>query len=216
MPGVKLVARPIARRVSHLGLVFALAVASGSCAPPLPETTEGLFERPVFGNVFDTRAPRGRVQPLRLRMEAEGTYFEWMCLECHNGFGGPGRHEEPEANPDVAEHRFIQENLDHGGLSCLNCHHPANRIFYVGRDGSEIPTEDPDRLCAKCHAPIHKDWASGLHGRRNGYWDPAKGPRTQLSCIQCHDVHIPKAPTMKPDPAPARSRLASREERPSP
>lgn len=209
--------RSAARRLSRYSLPFMLAMPCLACAPPLPETEEGLFERPVFGNVFDTRPPRGQIQPLRFRIEGEGSYFEWMCLECHNGFGGPKLHTESEANPEAAEHRTIKETFYHGeGISCLNCHHPANRIFYVDREGSEIPTEDPDRLCAKCHAPIAQDWQAGLHGRRNGHWDLTKGPRSRLSCIQCHDPHLPKAATVRPDPAPARSRLASREEPSSP
>lgn len=213
MPVVKRGTRQMVRVGLRLGLMAVLAVGAVSCAEPVLEATEEPFERTVFGNVFDTRAVRGKVQPLRLRSEMEGTFFEWMCLDCHGEPGGPGRHRESEANPELAEHRSIKDTFDHGpSVGCLNCHHPTNRIFYVEVDGSEMPAESADRLCAKCHGLVRRDWELGLHGRQNGYWDRTKGDRTRLSCIQCHDPHIPKPSPMRPDPPPIRSRLASREE----
>ncbi len=197
----------------RLGLMALLAAGVVSCAEPVLEDGEEAYERHVYGEVFNSRPIRGKVQPLRLRSEMEGTFFEWMCMDCHGEPGGPGRHRDSEANPELAEHTSIKETLDHGpGVQCLNCHHPTNRLFYVDVDGSEMPSEGADRLCAKCHGLIRKDWEQGLHGRQNGYWDPAKGEHTRLSCIQCHDPHVPKPAPMRADPPPIRSRLAAREE----
>lgn len=211
MPGVKRVVGPITRGVTQFVLMLLVIVVAGSCAAPVLEAEEEPFERRVRGNVFDARPIRGEVRPLRLRSEMEGTFFEWMCVECHNEFGGPGRHRESEANPELAEHRAIKDELDHGGLGCLDCHHPTNRLFYIDRDGSEMSSETADRLCAKCHGLVRRDWDLGIHGRHNGYWDRTKGERTRLSCIQCHGPHVAKSAPMRPDPPPLRSRLASRE-----
>lgn len=65
---------------------------------------------------------------------------------------------------------------------------------------TEIAQADVVQLCAKCHGTIYRDWEAGVHGRQNGYWDAAKGEKTRLRCIQCHDPHSPQFKDMKPLP----------------
>jgi len=135
---------------------------------------------------------RGDVRPLRLRRGG----FTYSCNECHDSFLA-----SPERRELVAEHRDIQ--LNHGQNDyCLNCHHRTNRNAYVAHDGSEISSDKPMDLCAKCHGLIYRDWKSGAHGRSSGFWNEAQGERKRLVCIQCHDPHDPKFPSLAPMPGP--------------
>ncbi|MGC9327927.1 MAG: hypothetical protein ACP5I1_09860, partial [Candidatus Hinthialibacter sp.] len=84
---------------------------------------------------------RGDLKPLRLRR----TGFEYKCSECHRTFDASRQQRKL-----VSEHEDLV--LDHGRNDyCLNCHHKTNRDVYTDYDGSEIPVEQPARLCAKCH-----------------------------------------------------------------
>ena len=47
-----------------------------------------------------------------------------------------------------------------------------------------------------------------MHGRQNGYWNPAMGEKTKLRCIQCHDPHNPRFQPMTPVPPPVYNRFA--------
>lgn len=134
---------------------------------------------------------RGEVKPLRLRR----TGFTYRCNECHQAFLSPRDRAER-----VAEHTDIQ--LEHGRNDyCLNCHHRDNREAYVDHNGAEIPSDQPARLCAKCHGIIYRDWLAGAHGKWIGGWGQASEPQ-QLFCIQCHDPHAPKFPEIEPMPGP--------------
>ncbi len=122
--------------------------------------------------------------------------WTYDCMECHRSIKARWHHE-----PLQGEHRKLA--LEHGANRfCLNCHHPENRNAFVDYDGSEIAQKDADLLCAKCHGPIHRDWRMGMHGRRNGFWDPEIGKQTRLHCIQCHDPHRPAFGSIKPLSAP--------------
>jgi hypothetical protein len=180
-------------------IALALGLGGWSCSLETPTDATTLFERKVAANVFDITPVRGELRPLRLRRIG----FEYRCSECHNDFESPRRQDELRG-----EHSDIVFN--HGmNLYCLNCHHSTNRDVYVDHDGSEIPPDEPVRLCAKCHGPTYREWELGIHGRQNGYWDTSKGERAKLRCIQCHDPHQPVFQPMKPEPAPARSRFAA-------
>jgi hypothetical protein len=135
---------------------------------------------------------RGEIQPLRLQRGG----FTYNCNECHRVF------ESVEGRKRlIAEHTDI--NLNHGANDyCFNCHHRSNRNAYAAHDGSEIPSTQPARLCGKCHGLVYRDWENGVHGRKSGYWDGTQGNNKQLLCIQCHDPHSPKFPSLKPMPGP--------------
>ena len=59
-------------------------------------------------------------------------------------------------------------------------------------------------LCAQCHGPQFRDYQHGAHGGMTGYWDLTKGGRMRNNCIDCHDPHAPKYPTVTPGPRPER------------
>lgn len=138
--------------------------------------------------------------PIRTVMGLDLMRMGWKydCMECHRHVDDP-RFDREEIK---VEHETIV--LNHGNNRyCLNCHHPENRNAFVDYDGTEIPEADVTLLCAKCHGPKYRDWKAGVHGRQNGYWDPDKGVKTKLRCIQCHDPHAPGYPKIEPLAAPS-------------
>jgi hypothetical protein len=180
-------------RVALLALIIVGGARASAEPPPvaLPSVEKPAPPKPPVGLASDTRldkdAPR---QTHGLDLVKMG--WTYNCMECHRLLQAKWHHDAP-----MVEHQDIK--LGHGeNRFCLNCHHPTNRNAFVDYDGAEIPEPDVVRLCAKCHGPTYRDWKAGVHGRRNGYWDTASGPRTQLRCIQCHDPHAPKIPPMKP------------------
>ncbi len=122
--------------------------------------------------------------------------FTFACGECHRT--GP----EPRATGDMVT-KHLDLPLVHGMNSrCLNCHHPTNREAFVDYFGEEIPWDQPEKLCSKCHGPVYRDWQHGSHGRSNGYWDTTQGRLVRLKCIQCHDPHHPPFQPLASAPPP--------------
>ncbi len=100
------------------------------------------------------------------------------------------------AHPDVV--------LNHGTNDrCYNCHHIADRNKFVADDNSTIMTQTPEKLCARCHGLIYKDWQSGTHGKWTGRMtNPALFERTTYTCTECHNPHDPAFVYNKIAPAP--------------
>ena len=149
-----------------------------------------------FGEDDDTHLDK--VPPrMVMGLDLERMGWKYDCMECH-------RHvDDPRFNREELKVEHEHMVFNHGNNRyCLNCHHPENRNAFVDYDGSEIPEAEVTMLCAKCHGPKYRDWKAGVHGRQNGYWDPSKGPKSKLRCIQCHDPHAPAFPLIQPEAAP--------------
>jgi hypothetical protein len=89
-----------------------------------------------------------------------------------------------------AEHRW-----------CLDCHDAANRDVLHLASGEAVKFEESYRLCGQCHGEKLRDWRAGIHGRRIGQWNGAKG---YLLCAHCHNPHEPRFRAVAPKPAPKR------------
>ena len=195
---------PVLRRALPL---IASAAGALALAADQPAATPATDRAPHRMSVASGRQPdRDPVRvPLGLRLVKLG--WTYSCMECHKVIEAKWHR-----HPAAVEHEHIR--LEHGeNRFCLNCHHATNRNVFSDYDGSEIPESDVVRLCSKCHGTVYRDWRAGIHGRRNGHWDIAVGSRSQLVCIQCHDPHAPKFPSMKPlapPPYPARAAYAPR------
>jgi hypothetical protein len=136
-----------------------------------------------------------------LRPEIQLAGYTYRCSDCHDLFPSPA-----ETARSLTQHTHIV--LKHGiNTRCFNCHHRINRDAYVDDWGREIPADQPQLVCAKCHGPVYRDWLHGSHGRTNGYWDTAKGPQERRKCIECHDPHQPPFPPMRPAPGPNTLRM---------
>jgi hypothetical protein len=158
----------------------------------LPVVAKPPAEQPLVGDPADThldKTPPRKTKGLDL-VKAGWTY---NCMECHKLFTARWHFQPGQLN----EHKDVK--LQHGNNRfCLNCHHPENRNAFVDYDGAEIAQAEVVLLCAKCHGTTYRDWKAGVHGRQNGYWNAALGPKTKLRCIQCHDPHQPAFQPMKP------------------
>ena len=170
-------------------------------------------ERAPLGRKVDYTPIRGERHALRLHRPD----FTYKCTECHQSAKSTSGRERV-----VSEHTRIalDKNLDdfapmpnswsgefpHSNLvlehgrndSCFNCHNKDKRSTYIAHDGREIPTEQSEQLCAKCHGLTIRDHLFGAHGRRGGYWNEDMGPLERLDCVQCHDPHRPVFPQLRP------------------
>ncbi len=175
-------------------LIFALILALN----PLP------FLSPV---AEPTAVPAWATDPTPVRHpkldpEYQAGVFTYRCSDCHKLFPPPAQN----TTRTVAQHQEIL--LKHGiNTWCLSCHHPDNRDAFVDDRGGEIPWNQPQLLCSKCHGPVYRDWQHGSHGRTNGCWDKTQGEQTRRKCIECHDPHQPPFPPMRPAPGPNTLRM---------
>jgi hypothetical protein len=182
--------------VSVVLLLFAVTLLSG----PFPFKSPVSAARTIPAWVTDPTPVR---QPV-LRPSYTVGVFTYRCSDCHRIIPSP-----PETFRTLTQHIEIQ--LDHGiNTRCFNCHHPTNRDTFVDDFGAEIPWDQPQLLCAKCHGPVYRDWQHGSHGRTNGYWEPGQGPQIRRKCIECHDPHRPPFPALSPAPAPQTLRMGPR------
>jgi len=121
------------------------------------------------------------------------------CSGCHN--------DELEPNPErraLDTHDGIVLHHDEEHRWCLDCHDKDNRDKLRLASGALIDFTESYRLCGQCHGDKYRDWRWGIHGRRTGYWNDAKGAREYLLCVHCHDSHSPRYKPIAPKPPPTR------------
>ena len=164
---------------------------------PLPFTSPTSATTVVPDRATDTAPVR---QP-KLEPQYDVAIYAYRCSDCHQIIPS-----STDTNRAPIQHKEIE--LQHGiNTRCFNCHHPTNLDYFIDDLGNEIPWNEPQLVCAKCHGPVYRDWQNGSHGRTNGYWDTSKGPQTRRRCIECHDPHRPPFPSMNPAPAPSTLRM---------
>lgn len=95
-------------------------------------------------------------------------------------------------------HQGLVFTHGNGTLGCISCHNPDDYDTLRAANGDAITYPNVINLCAQCHSDQHNDYLHGAHGGMNGYWDLSQGPRSRLSCIDCHDPHAPAFPMMQP------------------
>jgi hypothetical protein len=154
----------------------------------------------------------GAIDPTTVRLPERRLHYEvggfgYRCSECHRLFES-----SPDTSRELTQHQEIV--MVHGiGNRCFNCHHREERDYFVAHDGSTIDSTDPEKLCAKCHGPVFRDWRNRVHGRTNGFWDPARWEQEVQTCTACHDPHAPAFPRMVPAPGPNTLRMPRLAER---
>jgi hypothetical protein len=115
------------------------------------------------------------------------------CTRCHD-------REDTDPEPRRLRTRHVRE-IDHGGnrFWCMTCHDGENIGFLRTSTNDRIDFEHSYLICGSCHANRQKDWYFGGHGKRVSGW---QGERIILTCIECHDPHLPAAKPRKPGPPP--------------
>ena len=83
----------------------------------------------------------------------------------------------------------------------IDCHDSDNRDELRLANGTKIPFAESFKLSGQCHGTQYRDWRSGIHGKRTGYWD---GSKRYLLCVHCHNPHSPRFAALQPLPPPVR------------
>ena len=115
------------------------------------------------------------------------------CSTCHAS-QKPNR-----TRRELAFHTEIDLKHDEEHRWCLDCHDADNRDRLHLASGERVLFEESYRLCGQCHGEKLRDWKAGVHGRRTGNWNGAKG---YLLCAHCHNPHQPHFKALAPKPAP--------------
>jgi hypothetical protein len=111
-------------------------------------------------------------------------------------------HVDLKPNPErrvLDAHEDIVLRHDEQHRWCLDCHDSTDRDMLHLASGARIPFEESYQLCGQCHGEKYRDWRAGVHGRRVGQWNGAKG---YLLCVHCHNPHQPRFKPIVPMPAP--------------
>lgn len=126
--------------------------------------------------------------------DPQGRVGKIACSTCHSVRDPDLTNRKPEDLTDFHQNM----PMAHGELACYSCHSPTNADALHLADGTSVSYPDVMTLCAQCHGTQARDYAHGAHGGMNGYWDLTRGPRQRNNCIDCHDPHVPKFPSMQP------------------
>lgn len=140
------------------------------------------------------RKPAGPPRVFTGLKNVHGHSITIACSTCHA---------TREANFDNKTAEDLDEfhgslEFAHGNISCLSCHNSEDYDALKLADGSRVEFTDVMTLCAQCHGPQMTDYEHGAHGGFNGYWDLTRGPREKNNCVDCHNPHSPKFPSMQP------------------
>ena len=190
-----------------LALIVTLSAGMRRMTPPAREARGMLSER--SGRLVreressPTKQPRHPVQIRRPsgppvieldRPDPLGRTGKIACSTCHSVRPPNPANRRPS---DLDEfHQGMP--FDHGRLVCYSCHNPQDADTLRLADGRTVAYTDVMTLCGQCHGPQLRDYERYSHGGVNGYWDLTRGPRVRANCIDCHDPHVPRFPTMVP------------------
>ena len=165
---------PILALVTLLVLI-ALFIITGVRPPESPEPTQSL--KPEWYTPKTARVALLKNKPL-----------VGNCFICHALW-------VKIPDPQVIQPEFAHPNikLEHGiNNRCYNCHLISDRNKYAADNGSGIMHTNVEKLCARCHGLIYKDWESGTHGIRRGKWlVNSRFDRQIFTCTECHNPHSP-------------------------
>jgi hypothetical protein len=111
----------------------------------------------------------------------------------------PPRHNECHLCHPAKKREFISRKtstkIEHEGktavhglaeVACHNCHDINHSNYLRSSHWVEASFENSSGVCSRCHADRYRDWRSGAHGKRIGFWD---GAIVQYQCVDCHNPH---------------------------
>jgi formate-dependent nitrite reductase cytochrome c552 subunit len=185
------------RQFWPLALLATLSVGCGGFPPPPSDggvSTDPVVRHPVV--VRTSHGPHG--VPVGT-FDEKGRPVTIACATCHAT--KPANVEARLGSPLAQFHQGLVGK--HGTLSCTSCHNPADGYASLRlADGKRVSHSEVMTLCAQCHGPQFRDYQHGAHGGMTGHWDLTKGGRVRNNCIDCHDPHAPKYPTVSPARGP--------------
>lgn len=178
-----------------LALFATLSVGcDGPTVPPVGDAAAPGFRHPVV-----VRTPHGPPGVPTGAFDEKGRPVTVACATCHAT--KPANADAKLGAPLPQFHQGLVGK--HGTLSCTSCHNPADGYASLRlADGKSVAYADVMTLCAQCHGPQFRDYQHGAHGGMTGHWDLTTGGRVRNNCIDCHDAHTPKYPTVFPAAGP--------------
>jgi hypothetical protein len=184
-------------------VLLAVTVRSRPVIPPVGAPADRAYSPKDFPEVFkaldaltvkETGPELARAMfPVPPPPFTEGIF---PCMSCHETFPP-----NPARRPLEAMHSDIVFQHDAEHRWCLDCHDATDRNQLRLANGSLVPFTESYRLCGQCHGTQFRDWRTGIHGKRTGYWD---GPKRYLLCVHCHNPHSPRFAALQPLPPPLR------------
>ena len=185
-------------------VILVVIVRSKPVVPPEGAIADKAFSPADFPMVFGTSealagldggsgaVPRGPgastvLFPVPAPPFSEGIF---PCMQCHEGIPP-----NPERRVLEGMHSDIVLHHDEEHRWCLDCHDANNRDQLRLASGAPVPFTESYRLCGQCHGTQYRDWRSGIHGKRTGYWD---GSKRYLLCVNCHNPHSPRFASLQP------------------
>jgi hypothetical protein len=146
-------------------------------------------------------APAGSTGTAALFPVPKPPFSEGMfpCMECHKDLvPSAERRKLRDPHDDIVLHHDEEHRW------CLDCHDAKDRDHLRLASGALVEFTESYKLCGQCHGTQYRDWRSGIHGKRTGFWDGAK---RYLLCVNCHNPHSPHFAPLKPLPPPIRPQL---------
>ena len=182
--------------IAAIGLLFVSSLVSAWMESDEWNPGRLMAERDTSGPLHPVTIRKSDIQPLVATGEKDalGKPVMVACATCHDN-RDPNFAQDGTAPMDEFH---VGLNYHHGGQTCLSCHNADDYNTLRRADGRSIALNDSMALCSQCHALQHRDYHDGLHGGMTGYWDLTRGGRTRNTCIDCHDPHHPKFPTLTP------------------
>jgi hypothetical protein len=200
---------PGRRRVSAWVLIGAAAVVvvvfvagnfrDRAADVPTPQADSQVAQTPEKRHAVVIRKPDAPPGVKTGLTDHAGRPVEVACATCHATM---------PPNPDArlgTDLKLFHQGLhgSHGNLACSACHNPDDGYASLRlADGKPLPYPEVMQLCAQCHGPQYRDYLNGAHGGMTGYWDLTRGGRVRNNCVDCHDPHAPRYPTVRPVPGP--------------
>jgi len=181
--------------------ILATLLDGHSFVPPEGAAANRAYGPADFPDIFDkddalTGLEEARAAGLAIPVPGppltEGLY---PCSACHADMPTNPVRRVVDAHGDIVLHH------DEENRWCLDCHDAKNRDRLRLASGALIEFTESYKLCGQCHGTQYRDWKSGIHGKRTGYWNGAK---RYLLCVHCHSPHSPAFKAMKPLPPPLR------------
>jgi len=167
-----------------------------------PASFPTLFEKDVALVGLESRGATAKIAfPVPVPPFSEGIF---PCTGCHAFMPA-----NPERRELTSMHGDIVFEHDAENRWCLDCHDQQDRDQLRMASGSLIPFTESYKLCGQCHGTQYRDWRSGIHGKRTGYWN---GSKRYLLCVHCHNPHSPRFKALKPLPPPIRPQFLRRED----
>jgi hypothetical protein len=176
-----------------------LLVGAAGCGTPPPPPTTTVAGPAGERHPVTIRQPAGPRGILTGTTDERGNPLTVGCATCHTTKAV--NTDSKLGGPLTQFHQGLVGK--HGNLSCTSCHNPSDGYASLRlADGKSVAYSEVMTLCAQCHGPQFRDYQHGAHGGMTGHWDLTKGGRTRNNCVDCHDPHAPKYPTVSPARGP--------------